>query len=251
MIVCFVLAVIVIFPVLFYYDLSKGSFVFRFSNPVEEYARSKGLSEDMMKLLNPLIVNSNLNTEDTMKFLNPLIKNINLNSNTKTFIDELSVLGNYTSSPLVHSAIVTMLSDGVVNNMEASLIQDVDNDYVINKLEISEYHTDPTNIYTSGLNLDDFNAIFTYGIDPKNQTAVKMVLGKVPDVEVRHWEPKEGGIESSNEKFIEISMRDPLLQHLAKKSEIRWRTIPNSEKRQGTLFVDGEILLNSSSEQIE
>ena len=125
---------------------------------------------------------------------------------------------------------------------------DSDGDFVADNLEVNCYNTDPLKIDTSGLGLDDYNAIYTYGIDQRNQTAVKEFLEKIPNVEARHWNlDEDGGNVLVNVGYLEkvniISNRDPLLQWLAKHSTIEWEPGMGaySGETVGRLMINGEV----------
>jgi len=112
---------------------------------------------------------------------------------------------------------------------------DTDGDFIRDGLEVKTYHTNPLKMDTSGLGLDDFNAIFTYQINPNNQTAVREVLSKIPNVDVRHWNQSDGDVGwYTDEKYALISSRDPLVQWFAKRAEIKWEP--------GTMALAGEII---------
>lgn len=116
--------------------------------------------------------------------------------------------------------------------------RDTDGDYVSDGLEANVYHTDPVKMDTSGLGIDDFNAIYTYEVDSRNQTAVKELLQKIPNVKARNWNyygdevvigSQRGALRGDgdvvyfdDEVIANISIRDPLIKWYAERSEIKW-----------------------------
>ena len=119
---------------------------------------------------------------------------------------------------------------------------DSDSDGITDKIEKEVTHTDPNNPYTSGTTLDDFNAIYTYGIDPHNQTAVNEFLAKIPNVTANLWDGDVGGTPFCFEKYVNVSMHDPLIKYLVSKSEIIWDKTPlwdGDTTVHGSLRVDG------------
>ncbi|MCW4010032.1 MAG: hypothetical protein NWF05_05375 [Candidatus Bathyarchaeota archaeon] len=175
--------------------------------------------------------------DDIKDMLKPMGNDGIIDANEMSVLNELKLLKDhgYIDSPVVKDVVRSIMSDGNVSGAEALWkITDIDQDGIINSLEINTHHTDPTNIYTSGKNLDDFNAIYTYGIDPNNGTAVDEFLAKIPNVVARQWEPTDGGQYRTKEQHIELSKRDPLLEYYAKKSEIKM-----FNSTDGFLLVDG------------
>ncbi len=191
------------------------------SNPVEKY--TDGFPDDIKDMLMPLGENGTID------------------GNAMAVINELQLLKDhvYIDKPLVKDVVSGIMSDGKVSGAEALwTITDVDQDGIINSLEINTHHTDPTNIYTSGKNLDDFNGIYTYpGIDLRNGTAVDEFLAKIPNVVARSWEPTDGGTYKTDNQIIKISKRDPYIQYLAQKSEVKM-----FNSTDGFLIVDGSPL---------
>lgn len=221
-----VILIVIIFVATVAYALTYKSPPAKEYNPVVDLANSDHLPPNIVNIVRPLGVNATT-----------------VDSNTAAVINELAELGNYTNSPIVSSALVSAIYNNKINSTSVARIQDIDQDYILNKLEMTKCHTDPTNMYTSGLNLDDFNAIFTYGIDPHNQTAVKTVLANIPKVVARHWNPDDGGFDFSTQKYVDISTWDPKIQDLAKKAEIKWSGW-NSEGKIGNIYVDGQLIWN-------
>jgi hypothetical protein len=68
-------------------------------------------------------------------------------------------------------------------------------------------------------------------------------------VVAEHWNPLDGGTGNSFEKYVDISLRDPLVQYYAKKAEIRWSDTPTGKA--GTFLVDGERIWNGAGEPNE
>ena len=204
-------------------------------HPVEEYARSKNLPKD------------------TIEKLKPLDKDHRMDYYEIAVVDELALLnsGGHINSPVVHSVLDSIVKDGTATAEEMFLMQDPDRDYVTTRLEMTQHHTNPTKVDSDGGGIDDFNEPYTYQSDPNNPADDKTIIEKVPNVQVRHWEPDDGGLSFTYEKFLDISARDPLIQHLARNSEIRWKTNPNTDKKQGTLFVDGQRAHGGTGEMHE
>jgi hypothetical protein len=207
------------------------------NNPIEIYASS--LPPEIVEKLKPLGNNRSLNTSD-----------LNL-------IFTLGRLQSYANSSTVVNTLDVILSDGGVSDDEVAAFQDLDHDYISNALEIERYKTDPTKMDTSGLGIDDFNAIFTYGLDPNNKTQIQQFLLLVPDVSPRQWYILFGGVGdtsslvfvgsptnvtvSADGSIIEVSMRDPLIKYLAKRANIAW----NNYTKTGYLLVNGTPVWNS------
>ncbi len=111
---------------------------------------------------------------------------------------------------------------------------DPDHDYVDNLFEFQN-GTDPTKAFTYQ-GLDDFNLLYTYpqyftNFSDKNltQSQINEFLAKIPNVEPRYWTNTDGsayGIYKSG-KYVNVSLRDPLFQHLVKNVSIEWEN--NSE----------------------
>ena len=137
--------------------------------------------------------------------------------------------------------------------------RDSDGDGITDWTEINVYHTNPYKIDTSGLGLDDFNAIYTYGINPNNQTAVKEFLNNLPNVTALYWNLLATGANAlggwqhqeylGEPGFVNISLRDPLIKYLVSRSEIRWSTWTSIEKTSGSLYVDGSPAFNNYTNQ--
>jgi hypothetical protein len=179
-------------------------------------------------------------------------------------VDELVRLKNYSDVDLVKNTLDSIVADGNLTEEEVISIRDLDGDYITNEIEFEE-NTDPFNAYTSGTTLDDFNALYTYGVHPRDQEAVTEILESIPNVKdkVRIWTiswgefwyvnstMSDGGTPLSQEKGLEISARDPLIRYYAERAEIRWTERKNMTHantglsmctRMGPVFVDGEPL---------
>jgi hypothetical protein len=203
-------------------------FIYLNSNPVEDYAKSKHLPSDIIEKLKPLGYDRQTDY------------------NEKALIDDLAQLGEYINSSSVRFAIDSIVKDGKITADEVYVPHewDTDHDYVSDFLEITKYHTDPTKMDSFGKGIDDFNAIYAYGLDPHNQVAVRDFLQKIPNVVANHWNQTAGGVTDWShlwEKYVTISLRDPLIQWLAKHAEIVWYTSPSREKT-GTFYVNGETI---------
>lgn len=227
MIVAFVVAVVPLSIIVgtTSYNAIYSSF---FGTPVQDYARSKGLSTDIVNMLKPLD------------------NDHQMDANEKALVDELALVGKYLSSQdtsLIRSTLGNILKDGKVTGNELITMMDPDHDYVTTKEEIIN-GTDPTKVDSFGTGLDDFSLKYTYGIDTHNpaavRAAVKDLMQKIPNVSVRHWEPTDGGTQPSEQKNIEISMKDPVVQWYAKRSTISWNTPKASQRKIGTLLIDGK-----------
>lgn len=189
--------------------------------------------------------------------LKPLGEHRLLNNSDLNLIFSLLSLQGYANSSTVANALDAVLADGGVSDDEVAAFQDIDHDYVSNVLEIERYHTDPTKLDTSGLGIDDFNAIFTYNLNQNNKTQVQQFLETLPNVSARQWYIYLGGVgDTSNVVFVgtqtnetalgdnaivEVSVRDPLIQYYAKHSSIVW----DGSGKMGHLLVDGAPIWNS------
>ena len=207
---------------IFAYSFTRGN-PFDFSgsqsaNPIIEYATERGLSLDLVKKLESIGEYSNI-----ISYENYLV-------------NELVIMGEYANTDFIHGIVDSIVDDGVVTYEEYHWIMDPDDDYVINEIEM-EKNTDPTDAYTSGLDLDDYNAIFTYEVDPNNQNEVNKILENIPNVNVRLWKNSDTRIPRGPESYVEPSLNDPLMIYLAKRSEIRWEN--NAAGKVGVLYVDG------------
>ena len=115
--------------------------------------------------------------------------------------------------------------------------KDTDGDYVNDYLEVERYRTNHLKIDTDDGGVDDFNEIFTYGMNPNDPNDDEEFMEKIPNVEVKNWFIN-GGTPHSFEKIVVISIRDPLLQWYAERTEIKWET-DSEGRRIGRLFTDG------------
>ena len=119
---------------------------------------------------------------------------------------------------------------GSLSNPDARRSLDPDHDYVDNLFEYQN-GTNPTKAYTYE-GLDDFNLIYTYphcftNISDRNltQKEINEFLVKIPDVEPRYWTNKDGSVAHTyvDGKYINVSLKDPLVQYYAKKVAIEWK----------------------------
>ena len=120
---------------------------------------------------------------------------------------------------------------------------DTDGDYVSDSVEVQN-GSDPLKIDSDGGGIDDFNELYTYQSDPSDPADDKAIIAKIPNVDVRHWTLEDGGVEGfTNEKYTNVSMRDPLVQWYAKRANIEW-TSDQSGQKAGWLTVNGEDIFN-------
>jgi hypothetical protein len=195
--------------------------------------------------------------QNIIEKLKPIGTNGFLNNSALNLVFALQLIKNYTNSAVVANALDSILADGSVNDNEVAAFGDLDHDYISNRLEVEKYHTDPTKADTSSLGIDDFNAIFTYGLDPNNRTQIQQFLAAVPNVSPRQWFIYYGGVgDTSDEVFVgtqtnsttsadasivEVSMRDPLIQWYARHSVITWDNVSKT----GNLLVNGTSVWGS------
>jgi len=189
---------------------------------VTEYAISRGLLSEIIEQLEPL---------DNDKVLDEYER--------KT-IDELSKLDEYSFTPYIKLQLDSVVEDGEISEREYwgfyHKLRDWDGDYVSNELD-----PNPIEIDADGGGMDDFNEIYTWEMDPNDPNDDKEFMKKIPNVVPRHWNSEDGGVDLLHllGGVIEISMRDPYIQWLAERSEIRWETTPEGEKF-GVFYVDSE-----------
>ena len=127
---------------------------------------------------------------------------------------------------------------------------DTDGDYVRDDIEI-KHGFDPLKKDTDGGGIDDFNELYTYQSDPSNPSDDKAIIHNLPNVKVRHWNLDDGGVGGyTPEKYVEISMRDPLVKWNAERSEIKWETGPNGEKS-GKFYINNELAWNGEKNNSE
>jgi len=134
--------------------------------------------------------------------------------------------------------------DKPIDNGEPALrpYGDEDGDYIPNQKEI-ELGTNPHRIDSDGGGVDDFNEVYTWSLNPNNPKDDEEFIKNLPNVgEARHWELEDGGEGDvagySTKKYVEISMRDPYIQWLAERAEIRWET--RAGTKYGKFYVNGE-----------
>ncbi|UCH02800.1 MAG: transglutaminase domain-containing protein [Candidatus Bathyarchaeota archaeon] len=196
------------------------------TNPVEEYAMEKNIPATIMEILKPLGNDSNT---DWRVF---------------DVLDAVSELGEYANSSSVESVIGSAVEDGTISDEEHTRITlDIDGDYVSTELEMDRYKTNPTEIDTDGGGMDDFNELVTYphyGMNPNDPQDDAEFMERIPNVIARHWEIDYGGEKLySSDKYAEISMRDPYIQWLAERAEIKPAPYP-IEGGVLELYVNGE-----------
>ena len=127
---------------------------------------------------------------------------------------------------------------------------DYDGDGISDRIEYWQWHTDPTSIYTNNNPIDDFNAIYTYGLDPLNSTEIAEFISRIPNVEAKRWavvgqnEQTVGGVTLWDKNVTEIGMRDPVVQYYARQASIHWE---DSGHNIGALNLHGQpMFLNYS-----
>jgi hypothetical protein len=122
---------------------------------------------------------------------------------------------------------------------------DTDGDYVSDEKEVKQ-GSNPLKIDTDGGGIDDFNELYTYESDPSNPADDKAIIEKIPNVEVRHWDPMDGReplYVMPSDKDIIVSMRDPLVQWFAKRAKIEWESF--DQQKVGYLWVNGDSIARS------
>ena len=182
---------------------------------------------------------------DVIEILEPLGEN-QLNGLEIDTIIELDKLGEYVNTPLVKFVISSLVEDGNISISEFNLVLDIDNDYVSNDLELRIYETNPAKLDTDDGGVDDFNEIFTYEMNATNPEDDADFMERIPNVEAKHWGIWDGGgADTSDDRVITISMRDPLIQYLAERAEIIWQ-IDHYGQKIGTFIVDGEEIWNGT-----
>ena len=216
---------IVAVPILFVFP--NGRLVFRFSDPAVDYMQGKGLPQYLIDKLKPLGYDY---------FLDPLELEI---------IDEIIQFGDYAETPSVEAALDSIIKDGKVTGEEVYLLLelDTDHDYVSDLFELTEYNTDYASIDSDGGGIDDFNEIFTYELNPNNPQDDREFLKELPNVIAKFWNQTDGGVpdwDNINDRYITISLRDPLIQWLAEHSEIR--SINFEGIKTVLLYVNGELI---------
>lgn len=127
---------------------------------------------------------------------------------------------------------------------------DTDWDYVRDDIEIAK-GTDPTQIYSFGSKIDDFNRLFTYPdyLNPDNVNRDDAFLKMIPNVKAKEWKSDEGGVSFKQStqrvaRVLEISEKDPLIRYLVENTEIRW-----SDEDHAQVFVDGEPIWKEYKER--
>lgn len=122
---------------------------------------------------------------------------------------------------------------------------DYDGDYISDRIEYRELGTDPLAIYTNGNPIDDFNAVYTYGLNPLDSAEISDFMSGIPNVEAKIWaapgqnEHIIGGVILWEKEIIEIGMRDPVVKYYASQVSINWQ---DSNHDIGTLELNGQPL---------
>jgi hypothetical protein len=124
--------------------------------------------------------------------------------------------------------------DGISMGLTESA--DYDGDYISDRIEYWELHTDPTSIYTEGNPIDDYNAVYTYDLNPLNSAEIAEFMASIPNVEAGQWDKEEARLISFS-VFVEIAKRDPLNQWYAGQTAIEWE---DSDHTRGLLLVNNE-----------
>jgi hypothetical protein len=122
---------------------------------------------------------------------------------------------------------------------------DTDGDYVSDGIE-EKNGSDPKKVDTDGGGIDDFNELYTFETNPIDPSDDKKIIENVPHVNVRYWNNYEGGTPFTLEKYVEVSMRCPLVKYYGERAEIKWQT--DGKQIVGRLFVDGEQICNGGDE---
>lgn len=148
---------------------------------------------------------------------------------------------DFGTNPLLFDEDEDGLNEGKEVELGTSLfLVDSDNDYISDGLEVNEYGSDPLKIDTDDGGVDDFNEIYTYDMNPNDPKDDEEFMEKIPNVIARHWGLEDGEVEDYTfNKYVTISMRDPLVQWYAELAEIKWETTPEGEKL-GVFYVDAE-----------
>ena len=210
------------------------------ANPVVAYAVEKNISGYYLEELNLLQYNKGL-----------------LNY-TKHIIDELTVLKDYLNSSCVLSAFnsaIGKMEKGNFSYVDMLNFEDVDGDFIPNRVELQIYHTDPAKIDSDGGGVDDFNEILTYNLDPNNPQDDANFIANIPHVAAHVWNgtiigswsyaSSNSGLYDACNNFqglLDISRRDPFVQWLVNRTEIRWE---NEPKTTGTIYVNNEPIFTA------
>jgi len=124
-------------------------------------------------------------------------------------------------------------------DLPVSRKSDEDNDFIERGIEI-EKGLNPDNAYSYG-GVHDFLRAFVYPefFNNKNVT-LKDFLDAIPNVEPAYWNDTDGGGYSAN-KYLEISLVDPLFRYYADMVRIEWKNDP-VYGRVGILKLGNEVL---------
>jgi len=155
-----------------------------------------------------------------------------------------------TTQPVVTTSVIDSDNDRLSDWEEINVYHtnpsnpDTDGDYIIDGKEI-QLGTNPLKEYTYGNVLDDFNRVFVYcpqEVNCNNSDKDSSFLSRIPDVEARGFTANEGQISTLGafdmERIVKISLKDPLIDYLSKKTEI---ILPNGDKT-GKIIVDGKSI---------
>ncbi|KAA0004325.1 MAG: hypothetical protein FE043_00895 [Thermoplasmata archaeon] len=101
---------------------------------------------------------------------------------------------------------------------------DGDNDFICRGIEI-EKGLNPDDSYSYG-GVHDFLRVFVYpGFFKDENVSMKDFLDAIPYVEPSYWNDTDGGGYSAN-KYLKISMADPLFRYYADRVNIEWENDP-------------------------
>lgn len=185
------------------------------SSPARDYAIENGIPSDLADIMSHY-----------------MDKDGEMDQYERLIVDNISSLGHYLDSPMVHSTVESMLSDGVTYS-DVQRASDVDGDYITNDLEVNVHNTDPTKADTLGLGLPDFHAVYVYGVDPNDPVAVKEFLAKIPNVKANNFSADDGGYWKTFDQIAQLSLSDPLIKTIDK--QIVW-----DGNGCGIIYVGGE-----------
>lgn len=127
---------------------------------------------------------------------------------------------------------------------------DYDGDGISDRIEYWQLHADPEAIYTNNNPIDDFNAVYTYGLNPLNSTEIAEFMDRIPNVEAKVWVSLDkewiaGGRLLTEGEVVEIGMRDPVVQYYARQVSIEWQdaghNIGSLKLNSQPLFVSYEV----------
>lgn len=98
---------------------------------------------------------------------------------------------------------------------------DADGDYIVRSIEI-ENGLDPNNAYSFG-ELHDFLRLYVYPhiLKDKNIT-LEEFKDMIPNIKPKYWNNSDGGYNAAN-KYLKLSLVDPIFQYYADKVHIEWK----------------------------